>query len=317
MKRKIVITLSTLVVILLVALVFAGNYFYDQGIKRGTEVKLHSESEAVNDIASEADQALLKEAKIWYAEQPKNTITMQSYDNLKLKAQFIKNNKNSAHKAVILAHGFRNTGEDMGKYAKFYYDQGFDVLLPDARGHGDSEGDYIGYGWHERLDYKDWIKYLIQQHDAEQIILQGNSMGAATVLMTSGEQLPKQVKGIVADSSYSTVKKELAHQLKSIYGLPAFPLLEVTSVVANIRAGYTLQEASAVDQVRKNKVPLLLIHGDADDLVPTEMATELYEAASGENELWIVPDAGHTKAFDNITGEYEEKLSQFLGKVLD
>ena len=72
-----------------------------------------------------------------------------------------------------------------------------------------------------------------------------------------------------------------------------------------------------MDQVSKNKVPLLLIHGDADDLVPTEMATELYEAASGENELWIVPDAGHTKAFDNITGEYEEKLSQFLEKVLD
>ena len=317
MKRKIAITLSTLIVVLLVALVFAGNYFYDQGIKRGTEVKLHSESDAVNELASESDQALLKEAKIWYAEQPKNTITMQSYDNLKLKAQFIKNNKNNNHNAVILAHGFRNTGEDMGKYAKFYYDQGFDVLLPDARGHGDSEGDYIGYGWHERLDYKDWIKYLIQQHDAEQIILQGNSMGAATVLMTSGEQLPKQVKGIIADSSYSTVKKELAHQLKSIYGLPAFPLLDVTSVIAKIRAGYTLQEASAVDQVRKTKVPLLLIHGDADDLVPTEMATELYDAASGDNELWIVPDAGHTKAFDNITGEYETKLTQFLEKVLD
>ncbi|REB08025.1 alpha/beta hydrolase [Sporosarcina sp. BI001-red] len=317
MKRKIAIALSTLIVVLLVALVFAGNYFYNQGIKRGTEVKLHSESEAVNDLASDEDQALLKEAKIWYAEQPKNTITMQSYDNLKLKAQFIKNNKSDAHQAVILAHGFRNTGEDMGKYAKFYYDQGFDVLLPDARGHGDSEGDYIGYGWHERLDYKDWIQYLIQQHDAEQIILQGNSMGAATVLMTSGEKLPKQVKGIVADSSYSTVKKELAHQLKSIYGLPAFPLLDVTSVIAKIRAGYTLQEASAVAQVKKNKVPLLLIHGEADDLVPTEMATELYEAASGDNELWIVPDAGHTKAFDNITGEYEEKLSQYLDKVLD
>lgn len=317
MKRKIAISISTLIIVLLVALVFAGNYFYDQGIKRGTEVKLHSESEAVNELASEPDQLLLKEAKAWYADQPKNTITMQSYDHLKLKAQFIKNDKSNTHKAIILAHGFRNTGEDMGKYAKFYYDQGFDILLPDARGHGASEGNYIGYGWHERLDYKDWIKYLIQQHDAEQIILQGNSMGAATVLMTSGEQLPPQVKGIIADSAYSTVKKELAHQLKSIYGYPSFPLLDVTSVIAKIRAGYTLQEASAVKQVKNNKVPLLLIHGDADDLVPTEMATELYDAASGDNELWIVPDAGHTKAFDNITGEYEAKLSQFLEKVLD
>ncbi|GKV68537.1 alpha/beta hydrolase [Sporosarcina sp. NCCP-2716] len=317
MKRKIWAATILVVIVLLAGLIFAGNYFYDQGIKRGTEVKLHSEPEGVNDLASDEDRALLKEANDWYAGQDKNTITMKSYDNLKLKAQFIKNKENPDHQAVILVHGFRNTGDDMGKYAKFYYDRGFDILLPDARGHGQSEGDYIGYGWHERLDMKDWITYLIQQHDAEEIILQGNSMGAATVLMTSGETLPDQVKGIVADSSYSTVKDELAHQLKSIYGLPAFPLLDVTSVIAKIRAGYTLQEASAVDQVRKNTKPLLLIHGDKDDLVPTDMADILYKAAGGDKELWIVEDAGHTKAYDNRTTEYEGKLSDFLDRALD
>lgn len=317
MKRKLAIGLSALIVILAIVLAFAGNYFYDQAIKRGTDVTLHSGIDTVNDPSSEADQALLKEAITWYAEQQKNIITMQSYDNLKLKAQFIKNDESNNHQAVILAHGFRNTGDDMGKYAKFYYDQGFDILLPDARGHGNSEGNYIGFGWHERLDYKDWITYLIQQHDAEQIILQGNSMGAATVLMTSGATLPEQVKGIIADSSYSSTKKELAYQLKSIYGLPSFPLLDVTSVIAKIRAGYTIQEASVVDQVRKNKLPLLLIHGDADDLVPTPMASEIYDAAEGDNELWIVPKAGHTKAYDNNTSEYETKLTKFLTKVLD
>ncbi|WJY26908.1 alpha/beta hydrolase [Sporosarcina trichiuri] len=317
MKKKIWIAVAVLVLILIAALVFAGNYFYDQGIKRGTEVKLHSEPIVVNDLASDEDRALLTEAKDWYMEQDKNLVTMKSFDGLKLKAQFIKNPDNPDRRAVILAHGFRNTGDNMGKYAKFYYDRGFDILLPDARGHGQSEGEYIGYGWHERLDYKDWITYLIQQHDANEIILQGNSMGAATVLMTSGETLPEQVKGIIADSSYTTVKAELAHQLKSIYGLPAFPLLDVTSVVAKVRAGYTLQEASAVDQVRKNTRPLLLIHGDKDDLVPTAMADVLYKAAGGDKELWIVPDAGHTKAFDNRTAEYERRLSEFLDKVLD
>lgn len=317
MKRKIAIGLSALFIVLAIVLVFAGNYFYDQALKRGTDVTLHSGTDTVNDPSSEADQTLLKEAITWYAEQQKNIITMQSYDNLKLKAQFIKNDESNNHQAVILAHGFRNTGDDMGKYAKFYYDQGFDILLPDARGHGNSEGNYIGFGWHERLDYKDWITYLIQQHDAEQIILQGNSMGAATVLMTSGETLPEQVKGIIADSSYSSTKKELAYQLKSIYGLPSFPLLDVTSVIAKIRAGYTIQEASVVDQVRKNKLPLLLIHGDADDLVPTPMASEIYDAAEGDNELWIVPGAGHTTAYDNNTSEYETKLTKFLTKVLD
>ena len=333
MKRKITIIASILIVAFIAVLIYAGNYVYDQAIKRGTEVKLHRESETVNDSPEKtpstpkqpakpkpepnAEERLLKEAKIWYAEQPKNTITMKSFDHLKLKAQLIKNEASSDSKAVILAHGFRNTGEDMGKYAKFYFDQGFDVLLPDARGHGVSEGDYIGFGWHERLDYKDWIQYLIQQHDAEQIILQGNSMGAATVLMTSGENLPEQVKGVIADSSYNTVKQELAHQLKSLYGLPAFPLLDIANVITKLRSDYWINEASVVDQVKKNKRPLLLIHGESDDLVPTRMASDIDRAASSDHELWQVPDTGHTRAFDNEPFEYQEKLSQFLDDVLD
>src|SRR5690625_1658138 len=112
----------------------------------------------------------------------------------------------------------------MGKYAKIYYDLGFNILLPDARGHGESEGDYIGYGWHDRLDYLDWLTWLIEDKGADEIVVHGNSMGAALVLMLSGEDLPDEVKAIVADSGYSTVKAELAHQLKHIYNLPSFPL---------------------------------------------------------------------------------------------
>ncbi|QTD39916.1 alpha/beta hydrolase [Sporosarcina sp. Te-1] len=315
MKRKIGVAIGSLAAVLVVALIIAGNYFYNQGVKRGTEVELHSESETVNAVASDADHQLLQEAKEWFDSSERTVIEMKSFDGLLLHAQYIQQ-ANHSDKAVILAHGFRNSGDNMGKMAKMYYDLGFDILLPDARGHGKSEGDYIGYGWHDRLDYKDWINYLIKEHGAKQIFLHGNSMGAATVLMTSGEELPPEVKGIVADSAYSTVKEELAHQLKSIYNLPAFPLLEVTSVVSKIRAGYTFEEASALDQVKKNQVPLLLIHGDSDDLVPTEMAYELYEAAGGEKELWIVPNAGHTKAFDNGTADYVERIQTFVQRVL-
>ncbi|GKV55184.1 alpha/beta hydrolase [Sporosarcina sp. NCCP-2222] len=315
MKRKIGIAIGSLAAILVVVLVIAGNYFYNQGVKRGTEVELHTESEAVNAVASDADQQLLLEAKEWFDSQERLPIEMKSFDGLRLHAQYIQHGDRS-DKAVILAHGFRNSGDNMGKLAKMYYDLGFDVLLPDARGHGNSEGEYIGYGWHDRLDYKDWIDNLMEEHGTKQIILHGNSMGAATVLMTSGEKLPPEVKGIVADSAYSTVKEELTHQLKSIYNLPSFPLLQVTSIVTKIRAGYTFEEASALDQVKKNQVPLLLIHGDSDDLVPTEMAYELYDAAGGEKELWIVPNAGHTKAFDNGTAEYAERIQRFVEHVL-
>ncbi|KRG11769.1 alpha/beta hydrolase [Lederbergia galactosidilytica] len=314
MKRKIWITLGSVVGIFLIGLIVAGHYFYSQGVKRGTEIEIHKEATTVNAVASEGDQVLLAEAKAWYDEQNPELLETISFDSLRLKAKYIRNEQ-STGKAVILAHGFRNTGDDMGKLANFYYQEGFDILLPDARGHGESEGNYIGYGWHERLDYLDWIQLLIKEHGATDIILHGNSMGAATVLMTSGENLPDAVKGIIADSGYSSVKAELQHQLKNIYHLPSFPLLNVTSVITNIKAGYTFEEASTVKQVKKNTRPLLIIHGDADDLVPTSMGHELYDAAGGEKELWIVPDAGHTKAFDNVTEEYEKRLKDFLDGI--
>ncbi|WP_153731059.1 alpha/beta hydrolase [Sporosarcina obsidiansis] len=314
MKRKIGVLIGAILVLMTVALLFAGNYFYNQAVKRGTEVVLHTEASSVNSLASKEDLQHLQEAKEWFGQQEPEVITIESDEGIELQAQFISQDKLQG-KGVILAHGFRNTGEDMGKLAKFYYDLGFDVLLPDSRGHGESGGDYIGYGWHDRLDYKQWIHFLTM-YGEKQIILHGNSMGAATVLMTSGEELPDEVKGIIADSAYSSVKEELAHQLKHIYNLPSFPLLNVTSMVTNIRAGYTFEEASVVNQVKKNTRPLLIIHGDTDDLVPTKMAQQIYDAAEGDKELWIVPDAGHTKAYDNITIDYEKHVQSFLDRTL-
>lgn len=314
MKRKILLSVGAVIILLTVALLIAGNYFYNQAVKRGTDVVLHTEDGDLNALASEEDQVHLQQAKDWFGQQEKKLVEMETDKGFNVKAQFIAQAV-PQQKGVILVHGFRNTSEDMGKLAKFYYDQGFDVLLPDARGHGNSEGNYIGFGWHDRLDIIKWIDFLVG-HGDEQILLHGNSMGAATVLMTSGEELPDQVKGIIADSAYSTVKEELAHQLKHIYNLPAFPLLNVTSFITNIRAGYTFGEASVVKQVEKNTRPLLLIHGDADDLVPTKMVQQIYDAASSKKELWIVPNAGHTKAYDNITVEFEKHVQAFLDKVI-
>lgn len=316
MKKRISIILGSLIGLLLIGFIFAGNYFYGEGVKRGTEVELHREAATVNVDASVNDQEIFEESQKWFNQQDPHVIEIISYDDLTLKAQYIANDLQN-DKTVILAHGFRNTGEDMGKLAKLYYDQGFNILIPDARGHGESEGDYVGYGWHDRLDYLDWIDLLINEHATDEIILHGNSMGAALVLMASGEDLPVEVKGIIADSGYSSVKAELTHQLKHIYNLPSFPLLNVTSMITKFRAGYTFEEASSVKQVKKNTRPLLIIHGEADDLVPTDMAYEIYEAAGGEKELWIVPSVGHTKAFDIVTEEYQHRVRDFLDRALE
>ncbi|WP_096273605.1 alpha/beta hydrolase [Paucisalibacillus globulus] len=316
MKKKIGIIGGSIFTILVVVLLIGGNYFYSEGIKRGTEVELHTELESVNREATQTALSIIEEAEEWYSIQNPVELEIVSYDDLRLKAGFFDNEAETG-KVVILAHGYRGTRDHMDDLVKFYYDQGFDVLMPDSRGHGKSEGDYIGYGWHDRLDYLTWIDLLIEEHDAEQILLHGNSMGASLVLMTSGEELPDEVKGIIADSGYTSVKEELKHQLKHLYHLPSFPILDVTSMITKVRAGYFFGEASAVEQVKKNTKPLFIIHGDADELVPTEMAYELYEAAGGEKELWIVPNAGHTKAYSIATEEFQSRLQLFIDKTID
>ncbi|MFZ3576688.1 alpha/beta hydrolase [Virgibacillus sp. DJP39] len=313
MKKKIYFFSGTLVVLALIGVGIAGNYFYGESVKRGKSVDLYSGASPANTIET---NAVIEEANRWYNEQTIQTFELTTFDGLVLKANYLSHHK-STGKVVILAHGYRGNKEDMSEYVKLYYDLGYDVLIPDARGHGESEGDYIGYGWHDRKDYQEWIQRLIDEEGKDTILLHGNSMGAALVLMASGEKLPQEVKGIIADSGYTSVQDELTYQLKHLYNLPAFPLMGITSVITNIRTGYTFEEASAIEQVKKNSRPLLIIHGAADQLVPTEMADELYEAATGNKELWIVPDAGHTEAFTVAPVEFQKRVNEFVQKVTD
>ncbi|MFS0777801.1 alpha/beta hydrolase [Neobacillus sp. 3P2-tot-E-2] len=318
MKKRWVRISIAVVLIFIIGMALAGNYFYNVGINRSQEgPDLHgggSSAAAASIEGSEDQQAKIEALMKWTEQQKFEIVQMKSYDGLTLKGRFLKN-PNSNGKVVILAHGYKGSSEQMPGITKDYYDMGYDVLKPDARGHAMSEGDYIGYGWHDRKDYVDWVDFLIREKKENTIFLHGFSMGAATVLMTSGEQLPKEVKGIIADSGYTTVKAELSHQLKYLYHLPAFPLMEVTGVITKIRAGYTFEEASALESVRKNKLPLFIIHGDQDELVPTEMGTEIYEAASSEKELWIVKGAGHTEAYKVSEEEYKKRLQNFLDRA--
>ncbi|WP_416149613.1 alpha/beta hydrolase [Salipaludibacillus sp. HK11] len=314
--RKFIIFISSLLIFIVVALVFAADYFYGEAVKRGTEVELHKEEDAIPVMVDEENVKIIDTAVEWNAQQTYETIELTSYDGLLLEGYFLEN-ENKTGKAVILAHGFRSDREGMEEYVQFYYDQGFDILIPDARGHGESEGDYIGYGWHERLDIIQWSQMLIDEKRSNKLLLHGVSMGASSVLMTSGEELPPEVMGIIADSGYTSAKGILTYQLQHIYNLPSFPLIEITSGLTKVRSGFGFSEASAVDQVTKNTLPLLLIHGEADELVPASMADEIYQAAGGEKTLWLVPDVGHVKAYTVATEEYQERLEGFIDETID
>lgn len=170
----------------------------------------------------------------------------------------------------------------MTRYIRNFYEKGFHVLAPDLRGHGESDGEYIGMGWHDRLDILQWIEEVIELDPYAEIVLFGVSMGGATVMMTSGEDLPPNVKVIVEDCGYSSVSDVFVYQLDDLFGLPEFPVMNAANTITNIRAGFDLYEASAVEQVAKSVKPILFIHGDQDTFVPYEMLEEVYAAAAVE-----------------------------------
>lgn len=221
----------------------------------------------------------------------------------------------ATNKTVIVVHGFTNDKEDMKPYAWIFHELGYNVLMPDNMSHGDSEGQIIGFGWNDRLNVIKWAELLVEQNSDSEITLFGVSMGAATVMMASGEEsLPDQVVNIIEDCGYSSVWDELKYQAKDMYNLPAFPILYEVSAISKIRAGFSYGQASSVNQLKNNTRPVLFIHGGDDTFVPTSMVYKNYQATQGEKELYIVKGVGHAKSFETDPQAYIEKISTFLKK---
>lgn len=264
------------------------------------------------------DDSLYKE-KTWFLNKEKQTWKIKSAnDKYELVASYIP--KKDSHKTAILLHGYMSNKNSMGKYAYFFNKLGYNVLLPDSQSHGRSEGKYINYGWVEKDDLLKWIDEVIKRTgDEQKIVLFGESMGAATVMMASGEELPDQVKAIIEDCGYSDVKEELIYQADIGNKLPKTvntASVDILSGINRLANGYFLKDASVTKQLNKNYLPTLFIHGEKDDFVPTKMAYQNYNATQGPKELWIVKDAGHAESLSTDPQGYYEHLEKFLDKYV-
>lgn len=313
--------LLALFIILFGAGIYAGNFFYNVALNPATN-KDDVLSAPHNKVDYSKDEDITPEEKKWQEERQEwvenvqfEDVYLQSYDDLKLHGNVLMN-ENQTNRWAILFHGYGGHGLQMKRSAKDFYDMGFNILMPDARGLGDSEGHYIGMGWHERLDGTDWINQIVEQNNDAEIILYGVSMGGATVMMISGEQLPTNVKAIVEDCGYSSVWDEFSYQLKSIYGLPSFPVMNFASLVTKFRAGFFLEEGSAVKQVAKSTTPMLFIHGDNDTFVPSAMLDVVYDAANVTKEKLLVEGAGHGAAASIDRVVYWDTVTEFINRFL-
>ena len=191
---------------------------------------------------------------------------------------------NGGNKTALVLHGWRDCGIDFLYLARLYERElGYNVVMPDLHAHGLSDGDMIQMGWFDRKDVLHWL--MVFQTDT--MVVHGVSMGAATAMMMSAVDFPKDIKDIrfIDDCGYTSVWDEFAGELKNQFGLPGFPLMYSTSLLCKLRNGWSFGEAAAINEVNKSPYPMLFIHGANDTFVPTEMVRRLYEAKPSKKEL--------------------------------
>ena len=249
--------------------------------------------------------------------QEAEDIFLPSYDGLRLHGRLLQ--QPGAKGTILLFHGYRSSWViDFSIVLPYYFSLGYNLLAVDERAHGESEGTYITFGVRERHDVATWTAYAAMHFGpAHPLILDGLSMGAATVLMASDLPLPLSVRGIIADCGFSSPYAIM----KSVFRahcrrLPAGPLLALTDVFTRLFAGFSLKGVSTLDAVAKTKLPILFIHGTGDTFVPCSMTQAAYDACAAPKQLVLVPDAGHGCSYLVDRPRVQAELAAFLSKYV-
>ncbi|KRM55905.1 alpha/beta hydrolase [Lacticaseibacillus sharpeae] len=305
--RAFIRVLTILVVIIGGAYVGACEYFYRVAF-------IPSQKSFLSTKQSASKKSAIK----WLAEVPHSVWheTAVGKPSWQLNAWYVPAAKQTS-KTIVVAHGYMNTHKDMAEYIRMFHDAGYNVLAPDDRGHGSSDGTYVGYGWADRLDYRKWLRRVVRVNGQQSDIgLFGVSMGGATVMYLSGMNLPKQVHAIVEDCGYTSVDAEISYQAGSMYNLPRWPLVPGTLTMAHLHTRIDYAAANAVSALHRNQLPTFFIHGAKDKFVPTTMVHQNYAASRGPKQLWVVPGAGHAQSYGKHTAEYTKRVTKFFAKHL-
>ncbi|MCQ2595960.1 MAG: alpha/beta hydrolase [Treponemataceae bacterium] len=307
-----IIAVFLLLFIILTFLVY--HFLFKANILRKTDT-------TSNDYGIEIMRIVNEDSKVcaqWFLEQKPEEIEMTSFDGLKLHAYFLPapNGAENADATLLLMHGFHGSGlKDFAIVSKFYHQNNYNVLIPDQRTHGKSEGKYITFGIKERFDCHDWTMLLNEKlGDDKNIFMDGVSMGCATVLMACGTDLPPNVKGVIADCGFTSPYEIMKHVITRNMHLPAFPIMPVAGMLTKVIAGFGLKEYSATTAMKNNAIPVLFVHGDADDFVPPYMSEQNYAACAAPKQLFMVPGAIHAMSYFTDTPKSQQTILEFLEK---
>lgn len=305
-----------IIVVIVALLVFAGNYMLHYSLFPNMRHS-HSLSWRLGNIIEQNPQLRPWVDSLQQVHALRDTFLVMPTGE-RHHATYIAARKPTRRVAVVV-HGYRDNGMGMMHIASIYNGMGYNVLLPDLHAHGKSQGEGIQMGWKDRLDVMQWMALadsLWGGSEGSLMVLHGISMGAATVMSVSGEELPQYVKCFVEDCGYTSVWDEFSHELKEQFSLPPFPLLYTTSLQCRLRYGWSFGEASPLSQVSRCCLPMLFIHGSKDTYVPFAMMRQLYNAKPQPKAMWVAPGSIHAMSFTDHPVEYTHRVSQFVNRYI-
>ncbi len=254
-----------------------------------------------------------EEGKAWCREQDMRDCYIRSVDGLRLHAFYLP--AENAKRFVLLSHGYKGSGfGDFANTARFLHENGCSLLFIDQRCCGDSEGEYITFGAKEQYDVQRWAYYIAKRNKNKlPIYLYGESMGAAAALMASGQKLPREVKGLIADCGFHSMKSQLRDIAANWFHLNWVELLLFrVDLFCRFLAGFCMEEADTAGAMRTNQRPVLFFHGMEDTYVDPKNSRYNYSLCRAPKELVVVPGARHLCSAYEAPALYREKLLNFF-----
>lgn len=251
----------------------------------------------------------------WLKEHGAQDVYITSDDGLCLHGLWVPAENPKA--TAILAHGYRSTYLlDFSAALPFYHELGMNILIPEQRSHGKSQGKYITFGVKESSDMIQWLDFHNKQNRKIPVLLAGISMGASTMLYLADRDLPENVRGIVADCGFTSPEAIITEVFHRVIHLPAAPSILIADLLARLFAGFSLYQKDTRKILPNSKYPVLLVHGTEDGFVPCVMSEEAFDACCEPKQLLLVDGADHGVSFLKDTKGYTEAMVSFIEKYI-
>lgn len=307
------VLLFAVAAVLLLALV-SGGYVFVVGCLRRKDLPWLVEEE-IRKTAYGKYWDMIVASDQWLKEHEARDVYVTSRDGLRLHGLWVP--AKNAVGTILLVHGYRSTMlVDFGCAFDYYHNKGLNLLIPEHRCHGKSEGRFITFGVRESGDMLCWLRYHNEEFGNYPLILSGMSMGASTVMYLADEPLPENVRGMLVDCGFTSPRDILGSVFQRVTHIPPAFCMWATELFARIFAGFSLKEKDSRKTLAKNRLPIAMVHGVEDGFVPCWMTEQGYAACTGPKELLLVEGADHGVSFLVDRERYSELLKKFLWNTM-